>query len=51
MLLDLPDFTDFSEKMVAHFKSISLSPQDIQDRKDLIQFIRGKVKNRNHLEG
>lgn len=37
--------------MKEEFNQISLSQQDIQDRKDLIQFVRNKIRNREFEDG
>jgi DNA polymerase sigma len=48
MLLDLPDFSNFTTNMISHFEEISLSGQDITERKDLISFVKNKLKNKNY---
>jgi hypothetical protein len=48
MLLDLPDFTEFNTIMKSHFEEISLSVEDIAERKDLIIFVKNKLKNKNY---
>ena len=36
--------------MKAGYKKISLSQEDIKDRKELIQFVRNKLRNREYEE-
>ena len=42
------NFTDFNKQLKEHVHTISLSPSDIEQRKELIEYIRSKVKNRNY---
>ena len=46
----LPCFLQFYSEMKKEYERISLSAKDIQDRKDLIQFVRNKLKNREFEE-
>ena len=46
----LPCFLQFYSEMKKEYERISLSAKDIQDRKDLISFVRNKLKNREFEE-
>lgn len=47
---NLPCFQKFYQDMKAEYKKISLSQEDIKDRKELIQFVRNKLRNREYEE-
>ena len=43
------DFGEFTKEMVSHVREITLSKDEIEQRKELISFIRNKLKNRNYM--
>lgn len=47
---NLPCFQKFYQDMIAQFKEISLNADDIKDRKELIQYVRYKLRNREYEE-
>jgi len=47
---NLPCFQKFYQDMKAQFKEISLNADDIKDRKELIQYVRYKLRNREYEE-